>query len=410
MPEFLHLLPPQEALQNLLDHLTMSIPAEEIETAQAVGRVSAKALVAPHPLPMFPRSTVDGYAVRAKDTHGASESLPAYFTVTGEVPMGSAPEIVLDTGQCALVHTGGMLPENADGVVMLEHTQMISDTEIEIMRAIAESENVLKPGEDVKEGEEILKAGVRLRPAEIGGLMALGITRLKVAAKPTVGILSTGDEVLPPDKTPLPGQVRDINSYTLKALVERAGGTPVLLGIVSDRKEMLRESVWQALETCDMVVVTAGSSASVRDLTAEVINELGQPGVLVHGVNVRPGKPTILGVCNGKPVIGLPGNPVSALVIAGLFVTPILKTLEGERDRRPSSMMNAEVTVNLASQAGREDWIPVRLVTDGHRNRAEPIFGKSNLIFSLARADGLLRIPPDATGVEMGDLVEVYLL
>jgi molybdopterin molybdotransferase len=239
--------------------------------------------------------------------------------------------------------------------------------------------------------------------------MALGITRVNVARRPRVGILSSGDEVVPPESELGPGQVRDVNSYSLGALIEQAGGVPVRYGILPDRAESLRSAASQALNECDGVIITAGSSASSRDLTAGVIDSLGQPGVLVHGVDVRPGKPTILAVCDGKPVVGLPGNPVSALVIASLFVVPVLQSMLGLRNAFPAPRMSARLTTNIPSQAGREDWVAVRLLETDNGFRAEPVFGKSNLIFTLVRADGLLRIPPDATGLEAGQEVEVHL-
>jgi molybdopterin molybdotransferase len=415
MPEFLHLLPPRDALNLLLETLPLEIQSEEAESSAALGRVTVSPVIAQHPLPSFPRSTVDGYAVRAADTHGASESLPAYLNLVGEVPMGGSPDFTLSPAECALIHTGGMLPSSADAVVMIEHTQSARKAEVEVLRSVAVGENILKVGEDVAKGQEVIPAGTRLRPAEIGGLMALGITHVQVARRPRIAILSTGDEVVPPDREIGPGQVRDINSYTLSALVERAGGEPVRYGIISDRAGDLLAAASAALRQCDTLVITAGSSASVRDLTSQVINQLGPPGVLVHGVDVRPGKPTILAVCQeqessrSKPVIGLPGNPVSALVIAGLFVVPVIETQLGIQQVRPEPVVQARLTLNLASQAGREDWVPVRLLPDGAGYQAEPIFGKSNLIFTLARADGLLRIPPDATGLSAGELVEVVL-
>jgi len=302
-----------------------------------------------------------------------------------------------------------MLPEGANAVVMVEHTQSVSQDEVEILRAAAPGENVLKPGEDVAEGQEVIPAGRRLRPAEIGGLMALGLTRVKVARQPRVGIISSGDEVVPPEGEITPGQVRDVNAYTLSALVQELGGEPLRYGIIPDRAEEMQAAAGKALEGCELVVITAGSSASARDLTAEAINALGAPGVLVHGVDVRPGKPTILAVCNGKPVIGLPGNPVSALVIASIFLPPVVEALLGLRRSAPAPSVPARLTLNLASQAGREDWIPVRLLSDPEGYRAEPIFGKSNLIFTLARADGMIRIPADATGLHAGQMVEVWL-
>jgi len=417
MPEFLNLLPPAEALQRLLLSLpaASSIP-EIVATNYALGRVTAVPVHAPHPLPSFPRSTVDGYAVRAADTYGASESLPGYLLLAGEVSMGTVAKINLAPSHCALIHTGGMLPEGADAVVMVEYTQASRTGEIEILRTVARGENILQVGEDVGMGEEVIPEGTRLRPAEVGGLMALGLTQVVVMQKPRVGIISTGDEIISPEKELQPGQVSDVNTYTLSALVQECGGQPVGYGICPDRVDALESVVAQALVECDTVVITAGSSASTRDLAAQVINSLGQPGVLVHGVNIRPGKPTILAVCDGKAVIGLPGNPVSALVIASLFVVPVVESLLRlhssvrlhQKQLRPS--IPARLTVNIPSQAGREDWVPVRLTNTIAGYEAEPVFGKSNLIFTLVRADGLICIPPDVTGLSTGEVVDVNIM
>jgi molybdopterin molybdotransferase len=411
MPEFLELLPPAEALRLLLNHLPPpAVRMESIPTSDALGRVTAAAVIAQEPLPAFSRSTVDGFAVRAADTFGASDTLPAYFSLVGEVPMGRAVEITLHIGQAAAIHTGGMLPEGADAVVMLENTQSARLGELEVLRAVAVGDNILNAGEDVRIGQEVLPAGVRLRPAEIGGLMALGLMEVPVAPLPRVAILSSGDEVIPPDQRPEPGQVRDINSYSLSALVEGQGGLPVRYGIIPDQARAFERILAKALDECDAVIITAGSSASTRDLTSTVVEGMGPPGVLVHGVNVRPGKPTILAVCKDKPVIGLPGNPVSALVIATLFVNPIIARLLGIQSPRPPAMVTARLTINLASQAGREDWIPVKLQRDGYQYQAEPVFFKSNLIFNLAKADGLAHIPADATGRSVGEWIDVILL
>ncbi len=422
MPEFLTLLPPNEARMLLLSHLAAStIDPESIDMLHALGRFTASDIFAPHPLPDFPRTTVDGYAVRAKDTFGASDSLPAYLTLIGEVPMGDSPSFEIGAGQCALIHTGGMLPDGADAAVMIEYTQSIGKGgsrsapigEIEVFKSVADGENIIRIGEDVAQGQLVIPKGTVIRPAEIGGLMALGFTSIDVAKKPRVGLISTGDEVIDPSQSPRPGQVRDINSYTLGALVEKAGGTAIRYGVFSDNFQVLKEAAAQALSECDVLIITAGSSASTRDMTAEVIRTLGEPGVLVHGINTRPGKPTILGVCNGKAVIGLPGNPVSALVNGYLFVVPVIEKLLGALPK-PKATVQAELTVNLSSQAGREDWWPVKLVVSGQSSvisyLAEPIFGKSNLIFTLASADGLLRIHPDATGLSAGEVVEVMLI
>ncbi len=421
MPEFLQLLPPDEARRLLLANLaSYQPPSELIDSRAALGRVTAEAVLAPHPLPEFPRSTVDGYAVHSGDTFGATDSLPAYLNMIGEVPMGRAAGLAIGSGECALIHTGGMLPEAADAVVMVENTQIArgadnrnDKSEVEVLRAVAAGENTISIGEDVEAGSEVIPRGRRLRPAEIGGLMALGVTRVRVSVRPRIALLSSGDEVVEPAIRPAPGQVRDVNSYTLSALVERYGGIPLRHGIVPDDKEELRQTAAAALMECEAVIITAGSSASTRDMTAEVIDSLGEPGVLVHGVNTRPGKPTILGACNGKAVIGLPGNPVSALVNGYLFVAPVIERLLGAGPApRPSSVL-ARLSVNLASQAGREDWWPVKLVPSGKMGAdmlAEPMFGKSNLIFTLVAADGLVRIPPDATGLSAGDMVEVFPL
>jgi molybdopterin molybdotransferase len=421
----------------LLSRLSQPITvSESIDVSAALGRVLAEDIIAPHPLPDFQRTTVDGYAVRAKDTFGATDSLPAYLTLIGEVPMGDVPSFEIGAGQCALIHTGGMLPNGANAVVMLEYTQTIvgagsprpglmdqtgrenlaptpPQNEIEIFHAVADGENIIRIGEDVAQGQTVLSKGTLIRPAEIGGLLALGITSVKVAKKIRVGLISTGDEVIDPSQSPRPGQVRDINSYTLGALVEKSGGVANRYGIVSDQLQALKDAAAQALSACDVVVITAGSSASTRDMTADVIRWLGEPGVLVHGINTRPGKPTILGVCNGKAVIGLPGNPVSALVNGYLFVVPMIEKLLGALPK-PKATVLARLTVNLPSQAGREDWIPVKLAISNQLSAvnydADPIFGKSNLIFTLASADGLLRIHPDATGLSAGEIVEVVLI
>jgi molybdopterin molybdotransferase len=409
MPEFLRLVSPDEARSRFVAAIRHRVGSERVATAEATGRTLAKALLATEPLPAFERSTVDGYAVRAGDTHGASDSLPIYLRLAGEVGMGAAAERRLAPGECMLIHTGGMLPPGADAVLMLEHSQTIGEEEVEARRAVAAGENVLMTGEDVQPGQAALPAGHLLGPEDVGGLMALGILEVEAARRPVVGILATGDEVLPPERRPGPGQVRDVNSYALGALVAEAGGEARRGGIAPDDLEALTAAGRDLLAESDMLVITAGSSASARDLTREAIARLGPPGPLVHGVNVRPGKPTLLGVCGGKPALGLPGNPVSALVVARLFLLPALDTLMG-RAGRPAAQLPARLTLNLASQAGREDWVPVTLRRDGEEWLAEPIFSKSNLIFSLVRADGLVRIPPDATGLGAGERATVHLL
>ena len=411
MPEFLHLISPSAALEKILTALPQSWAAdiEVISTSAAHGRVLAERVTAPHPLPPFPRSTVDGYAVQAKDTFGASGSLPAYLRLIGEILMGKSPTLEVRPGQAAQVHTGGAIPAGADAVVMLEDTQLIDGSEIEVHRASGVGQNILLEGEDVQQGDIVLEPGTVLRPQEIGGLMALGMTSVSVAVSPRVGILSSGDEVVPPEMEPGPAQVRDINSYTLSAIIGRLGGKPILRGIVPDQHDALFEVVKQAHQEDDLIVITAGSSVSARDITGDVIQSLGEPGVLVHGIAIKPGKPTILAIADDIPLIGLPGNPVSALVVGTLILAPLIRRFLGVQRVLPAPQVAARLSVNVVSQAGREDYIPVRLQESEEGTIAEPVFGRSNLIFTLVRADGLIHIPTDATGLSAGTDVLVTL-
>lgn len=411
MPEFLKLQPPDQAFATFMKALLpgLSIQSELVNTADALGRTLSEPITAPHPLPPFPRSTVDGYAVKARDTFGASPSLPSYLNLIGEIDMGVPAKIAIQPTQAVLIHTGGMIPEGSDAVVMIEDTQKVKQDEIEILKPAASGDNILQEGEDVKMGDIVFEPGKRLRPQEIGGLMALGITEVSVALRPRVGIISTGNEVVPPTEQALPGQVRDINTYTLSALIAREGGEPIKYGIVKDSFERLAAVAREAHSQNDIVILTAGSSVSVHDITSKVINTLGKPGVLVHGVAIKPGKPTILAVAQGKPVIGLPGNPVSAFVIAGKFVAPLIHTYLGDKGERRVEHVPAKLSVNINSLAGREDYIPVKLIENEGVVIAEPIFGRSNLIFTLIRALGLIRIPPEVTGLQAGADVIVEL-
>lgn len=410
MSEFLQLLPPPQALEKFLNHVQPSSKTESVPLNQAAQRVTAANITSPFPLPSFFRSTVDGFALQAADTHGASETLPTYLTIVGEVEMGTTPTFKISPGECAIIHTGGMLPAGADAVVMVEYTQEARPGEVEILRAVSTNSNVLQPGEDVAQGDVVIQAGTWLQSAEIGGLAAIGQDTVQVTMKPKVGIISSGDEVIPPGRPIQPGQVYDINSYSLQSLVEKAGAEPVSYGILPDDPAAFKATAQRAKAECDLIIFTAGSSVSVRDLTATTINQLGAPGVLVHGVSVRPGKPTILAVADGVPIIGLPGNPVSALVIARIFVTATIRKLLKTNPARPKPTVAATLALNLASQAGREDWIGVRLTQTDTGYSADPIFGKSNLIFTLAQADGLIKIPAPANGISAGETVTVELI
>ncbi len=410
MPEFLKLVSIEEARQVLFSHIVVeNLAEEEIETLHALGRVLSRDIFADEDLPAFTRSAMDGFAVRASDTNGASDSLPAYLNLIGEVEMGKAPEFTVSKGQAALIHTGGMLPQGADAVVIMENTQMLDSQQVEIHKPVTSGDNLILKGEDVRAGEIVMRSGTLVRPEEIGGLLALGKTRIFVFAKPVVHIFSSGDELVSADIKPHPGQVRDINSPILASLVESCGGIPVLHPIVPDDARALEDALRQIISDADLMVITAGSSASTRDMTAEVISHLGTPGVLVHGINIRPGKPTIVAVCDGKPIIGLPGNPVSGLIVARQLVKPLLKKINGQANQEINQVIEARLTLNLASVAGRDDYLPALLEKKGQEFKVTPIFFKSNLIFSLSRANGLIHIPADITGYLAGDVVEVYL-
>lgn len=408
--ELFTVLPPGEALRRLLEHIAPGpLGVETLPLTQALDRVTAEAILSPVALPAFPRSTMDGYAVRAADTFGASEGLPAYLSLVGEVPMGRAPEVTVGPGQAALIHTGGALPPGADAVVMVEKTQKPAEGEIEVLGPVAPGENVLQVGEDVAAGATVLAAGHLLRPQDLGGLAAVGITQVRVARRPRVAIVATGDEVVPPEAEPGPGQVRDVNTTTVAGLVRRAGGDPLPLGIVPDRFEELEEAAQRGLAQADALVLSAGSSVSTRDVTAGVIGRLGAPGVLVHGVSIRPGKPTILASAGGRPVFGLPGNPVSTMIVADLFLVPVLWRLQGCTAPPAQRRVWARLARNIASAPGREDYVQVRLEERAGEVWADPVFGKSNLIYTLVKADGLLVVPLDAGGLQAGDRVEVRL-
>jgi molybdopterin molybdotransferase len=413
MPEFFNVLPPDEARELLFANITAVSQVDTLPTDLAMGRVLATASAAPHALPQFRRSTMDGYAVRAADTFGASESLPAFLQVIGEVPMGQSAAVTLGVGQAAIVHTGGMIPDSADAVVQIEHTQTVSGEqlpfEIEVLKSVAVGQNVLQVGEDVQLGAEILPAGHILRPQDVGGLLALGITAVSVVRRPCVGILATGDEVIHPEKMAGPGQIRDINSFTVAGLVEQAGGMPILGGIIPDNFPALETAAADLLDACDMLVMSAGSSVSVRDMTVQVIDGLGKPGVLLHGVATRPGKPTIVGAVQGKPVLGLPGNPVSAMVQFDMFGVPAIYRMQGVQQMPRRGLVWAQLGQNIASESGREDYVPARLEDNTDGLMAIPVFGKSNLIYTLVNADGLIKVPLNKGGLLAGDWVEVRL-
>jgi molybdopterin molybdotransferase len=411
MPEFLQLADPQIALREFLTGIHPSKSAGFLlPVVEAIGRVTSEPVYSPEQSPAFSRSTVDGLAVRARDTFGASDGIPVYLSIKGQIRMGNEPGFGIDSGQAAEIHTGGMIPEGCDAVIMLENSQALPNGQIEIIKPVSPGENVIQAGEDVRENDEIIPAGRIIRSVEIGGMLAVGISSVLVKNKPRVGILSSGDELVPPQSIPALGQVRDINSSMIANLVAQNRGKPILYDLMPDDPQSIRKALQKAFEECDAMVITAGSSASTRDYTAQAIQSLGNPGILFHGLNIKPGKPTILAICGEKPVIGLPGNPVSALVIATLYVIPMVKKLTGIVEITSSPTGRAKLNINLPSVAGRVDYWPVKINFHKGEIIAEPVFYKSNLIFSLVKADALAVVPASANGLSAGEEIEYTLL
>ena len=404
---FFQIVTPDDALARLFDHVPATPRRERLGLDDALDRVTAAPLTSPEDSPAFARSAMDGYAVRAADTYGASEGLPAFLTVDGEVPMGAAAQRPVQSGTAHLIHTGGMLPPRADAVVMVEYTQPVDETSIEVLRPVAPGQHVIQAGEDLAAGDALLPAGHQLRAQDLGVLAALGITDIETAVRPVVGVLSSGDEIVPTDAQPAPGQVRDVNATTLPALARQAGAEVREFGVAPDDRAELNRLARTALDTCDLVIISAGSSVSTRDMTADVIGSLGHPGVLAHGIAVKPGKPTIVALADGKPVFGLPGNPVSAMVVFGLVVVPTIRRLLGASPANDSAHRRARLARSLASQTGRIDFVPAALQARDGEWWATPVLGPSNLIATLVRASGLIRIPLDAGGLAEGDWVDV---
>ncbi|MCG6919141.1 MAG: molybdopterin molybdotransferase MoeA [Deltaproteobacteria bacterium] len=384
------------------------LETEEVSLGQALNRVLAEPIIAKEDLPSFTRSIVDGYAVRAQDTFGASESLPSFLEIVGEVGMGETVSFELGGGKAVRIPTGGMLPAGADSVVMVEYTEELDQKSVAISRSVAPLENLIRPGDDFKAGQEVVQAGKRIRPQEIGLLAGLGQEKIIARARPRVAIISTGDEIVPIDKEPRPGELRDINSHSLAAMVESCGGLPLQLGLAPDRFSALQEKCQQALDLADICLISGGSSVGSRDLTLDVLASFEDSKVLVHGVAISPGKPTLLVKTGEKGFWGLPGHVASAMVVFQVLVRPFISYLRGEQltlgEGRP---IRAGLKRNVASRQGREDFIRVKIEEKDDELIAEPIFGESALISTLVRADGLVRIDRHTEGLYAGEMVQV---
>lgn len=401
----------QEAQSLITDKMAeLFAGVEQVALLEALNRRLAEDVFAPEDLPPFTRSTVDGYAVRAKDTFGVSENMPGFLNVTGEIEMGKQAVLEIGPGLTAWVPTGGMLPRGADAVVMVEYTEQVGAQLITVNHPVTVGQNLINRGEDCAKGALLLRKGIRLRPAEIGLLAALGLTKIQVVKKAKVGIISTGDEIVRPEEVPAPGQIRDINTYTLAAQVVQNGGTPSCYGIVKDDADELTKVLARAVEENDLVLLSGGSSVGTRDMTAAVL-AASTPGIIFHGLAIKPGKPTIGAFVGTTPVFGLPGHPASALVVFRALVTPLLEwgsyRWAAENADFP---VKAELSQSLASGPGREDYLRVKLTGKGERLIAVPVLGKSGLISTLTEADGLVRIPLAKEGLNGGSPVMVAKL
>jgi len=405
--EFLRLITPDEFVQRLarFDRL----PAETISLDASLNRILAEDAVASEDLPERARSTVDGFAVRAGDTFGASDSIPALLELAGAVEMGTIPDFAVRTGQAAQIPTGGFLPPGTDAVVMVEYTNPAGGNSIEITRPVTLHANVLEKGEDVKSGDPIIPAGRVLRPQELGLLAALGITEVRTGRRPQVAVISTGDEVVPIEQKPRPGQIRDANLHSVSALVRVLGGEPAAFEIVSDDAGRLRRALEEGLSRSDVVALSGGSSVGTRDLMVDVVEGLPGAEVLVHGVAVRPGKPTLLARHDGKAIFGLPGHPVSALIVAQVFLAPFLRYLQGGALTKGPLGLSTKATLatSIHSTIGLEEFVRIRLEVEADGFVAHPVFGKSGMLSSLVKADGLVVVPMQAEGLARGAVVDV---
>jgi len=388
------------------------VGAEDLRIEDCLDRVLAEDVMAGENLPALDRSCMDGYAVRAADTFGASEGNPGYLELARSAAIDEIVSRPLRPGECMGIATGGSLPPGADAVLMVEHTQLLSDTTVEIRKSVTPGENVMLTGEDVAVGEAALPAGRRLRPQDVGLMAALGCVSVRARRRPRCGIVSTGDELVPVEASPRPGQIRDVNSHTLACLVRQTGAVPVLHGLVPDRKEALQRTLAESLEAHDVVFISGGSSIGTRDLTIEVLESFPDSEILAHGVSISPGKPTILARVGGKPVLGLPGQVTSAQVVMLVFGLPLLRHLGGESgafDTGRRVMRTARLGANLSSKPGREDYVRVRLELRDGEMLAMPRLGKSGLLRTLLDADGLVRLDASLEGMTAGQDVAVWV-
>ncbi|MDW7674012.1 MAG: molybdopterin-binding protein [Bacillota bacterium] len=410
--EFFTVVTPDEAKKLVSEKWKLFPRIVKQPVLASLGRILAEEVIALEDVPGFAKSTVDGYAVKAANTFGASESLPAYLELAGRIEMGTSSKCyTLEEDQLIKVPTGGMLPAGADAVVMIEQTEEVSQQLVAVLKSVAPGENVILSGEDVSKGARILPAGRQLKAVDIGALAAVGKTEVNVWEPVKVGIISTGDEIVSPDEQLFLGQVRDINSFTLAGFVQEAGGIANLYGIVPDEYELLKNTIVKALAENDLVLVSGGSSVGVRDYTSGILEELGDPGIIFHGVSIKPGKPTLAAVANGKLIFGLPGHPASAITAYHLLVDQLIRYGSYQEDPilEEKKKIKAKLAKGVASTAGRKDYIPVTLVEADGAWVATPLLGKSGLILPIVKSDGYLVIPLHCGGLEPGQEVVVTI-
>jgi molybdopterin molybdotransferase len=404
--EFLTAVTSDEALRIIGSFPFPERKMADVRPDEALGRILAEEIVASEDIPPFARSLVDGFAVRVKDIYGAKETTPALLVAKGEVKVGQETALLVRPGEAVYVATGAMLPEGADGVVMQEQTRQTGH-DVEVTRTVYKGENICFRGEDIKKWSPVLAKGKRLSPFDIGVLAALGVTRVAVYPNPRVALISSGDEIVPVDATPPPGKVRDINRYTISGLMALASCSVRFMGIATDTIEDITQRL-EAAKDSDLILLSGGSSKGQSDFVTRAIERLGGK-ILFHGINVKPGKPTIFGTLWGKPVFGLPGHPVSCSLIVLRFVFPLLTLLSGEGQPKLRTV-KARLDVNVASSYGIEEYVRVRLSVVNSDYVVEPLFAKSSVISMLAAADGYIIVPEGAEGLEQGEEVEVYTL
>ena len=407
---FFKVVTPQEALRALLQ--VSSVGSERIPTVRARARVLAEDLYSSVDLPHFHRAAMDGYAVKAKDTFGANQSLPAYLKLAGVVEMGKEATQRLGAGEAIRISTGGMMPPESDAVVMVEYTDETDAGLVEIHRSVSPWQNVIQIGDDIKKRELVFHRGRRLRAHDLGALTGVGISSVLVYMRPRIALISTGDEIVDADTDPMPGQVRNINQHSLAGLIEGCGGELRDWGVIRDDKDQLIRAIAEALQWSDLVLLSGGSSMGAKDIALEAILSFPDSEFIFHGISVSPGKPTIFAKACGKPIMGLPGYPVSALVIFDLFAAPVVRKIGGEEVtgiNQFEKTLRATLKTNIASQVGREDYVRVTLERDSERWLATPLPSKSGAIFTLVKADGMVRIDLNQDGLEQGEEVEVIL-